>query len=224
MQAGSRGRGCLYDVARDGDEEAVRQIVTGQARAWVQPDAPREDGATPLHVAASHGHVGIVRLLLQAEPADVNTRRDSSGRTALHTAAAHGRAAAAHALIAAGADVNLARDNGSTPLHAAAAHGHAEVVRLLLGAGAVVNLGRDDNGKTALHVAVGQGRLDIVEMLLVRRRSDCPSPHGSARPCLTVFPLNTSGTQTPPPTKTRRPFTPGQHRAPPDSSLPRGTY
>jgi len=161
---------------------AVQLILSGGATEWVLPDPLREDGATPLHVAASHGFTEVVLALLHEAPGDVDTRRDTCGRTALHAAAAQGRAATVAALVEAGASVNLQRDNGSTALHAAAAHGHTAMVELLLAKGAAVNQGRDDNGKTALHVAVSQGRLDVVDVLLVRLLKSpwpCPLPRTS---------------------------------------------
>ena len=55
--------------------------------------------------------------------------RTNTGSTALHYAAANGQDLAVEALLAAGAQVDVASSEG-TPVYAAAQRGHAEVVRL----------------------------------------------------------------------------------------------
>ena len=65
------------------------------------------------------------RALAAGAPPD---GRDGEGRGALHLAAAAGSAAAVAALLAAGADAGLTREeDGRTALHIAAEEGHLEV-------------------------------------------------------------------------------------------------
>jgi cytohesin len=54
----------------------------------------------------------------------------------LHEAARNGQIEVAKALIAAGANVNLANKDGETPLYRATLYGHTEIVKLLEAAGA----------------------------------------------------------------------------------------
>ncbi|XP_066266390.1 ankyrin-1-like [Branchiostoma lanceolatum] len=69
--------------------------------------------ATPLHKAASGGHVGVVELLLKAG-AQVDSRdRDES--TPLHKAASGGHVGVAELLLKAGAQVDSRDRNGETP-------------------------------------------------------------------------------------------------------------
>src|SRR3990167_303307 len=69
------------------------------------------------------------------------------------------------ALLAAGADANLAGKGGKTPLYLASGNGHTEVVRLLLDAGADLNLA-GNNGRTPLYLASENGHAKVVQILL----------------------------------------------------------
>lgn len=65
---------------------------------------------TPLHFAASQGHVEIAKLLIQYK-CDINAR-DDVGRTALHYASAKGHADVVELLILSGIDTEIV-DDGS---------------------------------------------------------------------------------------------------------------
>jgi ankyrin repeat protein len=119
--------------------------------------------------AAALARAGRVRELVAAEPA-LSRARSADGFTALHYPAFFGgteAAAAAEALIAAGADVNARSDNGLAvlPIHSAVAGGHDEVVAVLIDAGADVNA-TQRHGWTPLHGAAQNGSLASVERLL----------------------------------------------------------
>ncbi|MEZ5289984.1 MAG: ankyrin repeat domain-containing protein [Vicinamibacterales bacterium] len=86
--------------------------------------------------------------------------------TALVLAAMQRDAAAATALLAAGADVNAADGDGTTALHWAAYHGEVDLARALLAAGARVNAASRIGGMTALHMAARNGHAAIVGLLL----------------------------------------------------------
>jgi ankyrin repeat protein len=70
-------------------------------------------GDTPLHVAAVHGDVEIVRLLLQAG-AKVDVQGEH-GYTPLHEAIAQKHKGVAEVLLQAGASVDLPNSDGVTP-------------------------------------------------------------------------------------------------------------
>ncbi|KXZ42427.1 hypothetical protein GPECTOR_147g11 [Gonium pectorale] len=95
-----------------------------------------EDGRTPLHYAASKGHLEGVKGLLWVG-ADVHAA-DEVGRTSLHYAASEGHKEVVKALLKKGASVNATDEVGRTPLRVAASNGHKEVVKVLLAAGADV--------------------------------------------------------------------------------------
>jgi len=108
--------------------------------------------------------------------------RAGRGGTLLHLAAYRQDADTTHALLAAGADPNIANQAGMTPLHLAA-HGPPrltrwdlygdeeyevrtpEITRMLLQAGVDPNP-RDNNGNTPLHFAAQWGHRRLVEPLL----------------------------------------------------------
>ncbi|XP_007948317.1 ankyrin repeat and SOCS box protein 10 [Orycteropus afer afer] len=129
-----------------------------------------EELTTPLHVAATRGHVDILRLLLQRR-----ARPDSApgGRTALHEACSAGRASCAHVLLVAGADPDLPDQDGKRPLHLCGGFGALECAELLLKFGARVDARSEEEDETPLHVAARHGHVELVELLL--RRGACPN-------------------------------------------------
>ena len=77
-----------------------------------EPNVPDANGETPLHLAARHGHPGIVRRLIEAgaDPALGNPAGNS-----LHVAAQHKRAQCCTELMAAGADPGRLDNAGRKP-------------------------------------------------------------------------------------------------------------
>lgn len=95
----------------------------------------RDGGHTPLHLAAAHGHVEVVRALIDTG-APVNIQVDCDD-TPLHLAAAGGHVDVMAALLDAGADVDAGDHVGNTALHAV---GDVASLEFLLAAGANPNL------------------------------------------------------------------------------------
>ncbi|HNW36987.1 MAG TPA: ankyrin repeat domain-containing protein, partial [Candidatus Ozemobacteraceae bacterium] len=79
-------------------------------------------GRTPLHRAASSGHLSILELLVSHKANILST--DAFGNTPLHLAAAAGNDACVKFLLAAGADPSLKAADGMTPEDKASASGH----------------------------------------------------------------------------------------------------
>ena len=149
-------------AARDADgvSSTLHALYRGQAAIAERIAA----ALTELDVfeAAALGRIERLRELLAANPA-LATARSADGFTALHYPAFFGRgeaAAAAAALLDAGADVNARSDNAFSvlPIHSAVAGGHDAVVAVLVDAGADVNA-RQRHGWTPLHGAAQNGRL-----------------------------------------------------------------
>lgn len=103
----------LHDAAADGTPAEVEALLA----AGADPDAPGDNGVTPLHLAAAHNEAPAVVAALIGAGADARSRH---GATLLHMAArSNGNPAVVEALLAAGADPNVAGKNGVTPLHLA---------------------------------------------------------------------------------------------------------
>jgi ankyrin repeat protein len=110
----------------------------------------------------------VVEELLKARsPTLVNARADE-GTTALRLAVNNNLIPCAKALLAAGADPNIAEDDGITPLMVAE---DAEMARCLLDAGADVNA-RSHQGDTALLIAAESGNDASFVALLLERGAD----------------------------------------------------
>lgn len=89
-----------------------------------------QGGYTPLHYAATRGHLDVLELLLTFgwHVDSLNDMRE----TPLHLAAYNGHASVAECLLDRGADVNALNSDDETPLFYAARKSHNRVVRLLI--------------------------------------------------------------------------------------------
>jgi ankyrin repeat protein len=164
-------------VPRSGDYGSAAVVLNAadpnQIESW--------HGQTALMWATAGGHVEVMRLLIDAgadidqassriDAPEVATERRQGGfvyaeipegrLTALHFAARQGELEAVEALIAAGADLNVADNYGTTPVVLATLNGHLGVAAALLEAGADPNI-QDRYGRTVLFVATDLNTLDV---------------------------------------------------------------
>uniref|UniRef100_A0A4W3J2K8 Ankyrin repeat domain 27 n=1 Tax=Callorhinchus milii TaxID=7868 RepID=A0A4W3J2K8_CALMI len=140
-------------------------------------NATNQDGFTPLHVAALHGHFDLVSLLLR-HGASVNTKNFHNS-TALHLICQHNEPQIVKYFLDYNAKLNKKDSYGNTPLLHACLRGHLEVAELLLEHGASINL-TNNQGNTALHEAVKGKHETLVNLLLtyggsihVRNKQQC---------------------------------------------------
>ena len=132
---------------------------------------------TPLHVAVSAGHSGILLLLIE-HGADVNGQ-GIQGFTPLHRASMNARLEAGQLLLNRGADVDVQNDLRLSALMYASFFGHTEFARMLLERGAMIDT-RGDLGWTPLHWAAETGRTEIVGLLLEHGAdADVRDEHGN---------------------------------------------
>jgi ankyrin repeat protein len=137
---------------------------------------------TPLGAASMNGHGDVVKLLLEAG-ASVN--KVSGGWTPLMAAAfesekpnSEGYAAAMQALLAAGADPNVASERGETALTLAIGNRNTAGVVLLASRGANPDT-RDGNGRSPLSLAAALADDAMVEALLkAGAKADAADPDG----------------------------------------------
>jgi len=148
----------LFVAVDKGDLKKVESLL----KLGVNPNIRDKNGKTPLHKAASGGHVAVAKLLLE-HGADIHAR-DNANWTPLHFAASKGHAEVLKLLLKHGADPNIQNKNGETPLYKAASEGHVDVVALLLERGADPNI-QNKNGETPLHTAASWGRYGGLENL-----------------------------------------------------------
>lgn len=154
--------GEIHDAVRQGDIEKVQALLKQDIKLLNSKD---ESGSTPLHGAAEHGHIALVKLLLE-KGADLNAG-DNEDSLPLHVAALGGHKEIVDFLIAKGALMNDQDDNGMTALHFAAVRGHKNVVDFLIAKGANYNL-KTTRGMIPLHLAAVRGHLNVVELLISR--------------------------------------------------------
>src|SRR2546422_3609061 len=113
---------------------SLEPVPPGQPQFQTQVD---DTGATPLHYAAEHGYLAVVKLLLEHK-ADVNAKA-RTGRTPLFAAADFNRLEVVKLLLTHQADPGV-KASDETPLGMAMRNQNPEMMKALLAAGADVNV------------------------------------------------------------------------------------
>ncbi|GMH36841.1 hypothetical protein BSKO_04714 [Bryopsis sp. KO-2023] len=123
----------LFVAAQQGHLENVKLLLN--AGAYIESRSGRS-GSTPLIIASERARLAVVRELI-SRGADVNAKTTDTQTTVLHAATKRSRNTdAIHALVDAGALVNVQDVNGLTPLHYAAWNGNKSNSEALLNRGA----------------------------------------------------------------------------------------
>uniref|UniRef100_A0A8C0VCD9 Ankyrin repeat domain 27 n=1 Tax=Cyanistes caeruleus TaxID=156563 RepID=A0A8C0VCD9_CYACU len=122
-----------------------------------------QDGFTPLHMAALHGHGELASLLLRHGASA--SAKNALLAAPLHLACQKGHSQVVKCLMDYNAKQNKKDIYGNTPLIYACSNGHYETTALLLQHGASVNLS-NAKGNTALHEAVAGRHEALVALLL----------------------------------------------------------
>ena len=151
-----------HTAAESGDLSKVRFLILEQG---VHVDAEDNYALTLLQVASRHGHLEIVKFLIDNGAAVNAVGIDN--RAALHFAIIRGHASIVRYLLENGADVNLRKRLGLTPLHVVVQSFHTDLVHILLDHGADIEA-PDDRGDTPLDWAITFGSGAMVQELLER--------------------------------------------------------
>ncbi|GAB5032884.1 potassium channel skor-like [Nannochloropsis oceanica] len=151
--------GQLCQAAADGEQKKLARMLEMN----VSPNVADYDQRTPLHLAASQGHLNCVKLLLNFW-ADVNPI-DRMGGTPLSDAVRHGHIAIQAMLREHGGLLNMDPVELGTRACEAGSSGDLDNIRVLVDNGADINTG-DYDGRTALHMATCYNRLSVIEYLV----------------------------------------------------------
>jgi ankyrin repeat protein len=151
----------IHGAAQRGNEGEVTRLLDGDPTLLERRD---DEGYTVLTVAAEHGQLGVMRLLVQ-RGANIDAR--DWGRTALHYAADYGHEEVVAFLLEKGAQASTRDDNNVTPLMLASENGHVGVVKMIMThTGAEGLEDRNIDGRTALWYAARGGHGEVVAFLL----------------------------------------------------------
>ncbi|CAN9412095.1 unnamed protein product [Alternaria alternata] len=145
----------LWWASKNGCEMSVKLLVAVDPAMINGKD---ENERTPLIVAAEHGHIEVIMLLLK-EGADVNAQGGRYG-TALQAASVEGHRDVVELLLDRGADINAQGGRYGTALQAASAEGHKDVVELLLDRSAENHAQAERHG-SAFQAAPTTGRKEV---------------------------------------------------------------
>ncbi|XP_068206432.1 uncharacterized protein [Palaemon carinicauda] len=121
---------------------------------------------TAVHIAAEKGNVKTMKLLLETDKSNLNSK-DSEKATPLHLAAKNGHVLVCQELIDIGANNGAKDSKGYTPLHCAARRGFHACMKLLISSGCQVD-SADKQGNTPLHVYCkhAKNRPECITLLL----------------------------------------------------------
>ncbi|TEY15959.1 hypothetical protein BOTCAL_2527g00010 [Botryotinia calthae] len=108
----------FYNAAKLGNKKKIQSLL----EQGVEQDLPNPRKVTPLWIAASNGHIEVVRLLLGTKSVNLNAT-DVPGRSPIFWAAANGHEEIVRLLLNAGADPTFIDTNGDTALLVSKRHG-----------------------------------------------------------------------------------------------------
>ncbi|KAG5791267.1 hypothetical protein H9Q69_009693 [Fusarium xylarioides] len=153
----------LHLAAYFGLEELVQRLVVSQ-----DPNLCDGGGMSILSWAASRGHLGVIRFLVEHSTVDTAIdKNDHYGFTPLLLAAHNGHKTTIEYLLENRASTHATDCHGRTPLSWAAGEGHSQVVGALLAWHLGVDVDAiDEKGRSSLLLAAQRGFGTVVKLLL----------------------------------------------------------
>jgi ankyrin repeat protein len=156
----------IFEAAKAGKASEVEVLLYSISLSEVN----KRYQHTALEVAAQHGQMGVVSLLIRRMMGANGVAGLDEG-VALHLAAKHGQEAIVDILCDSGADLDSTALGHRTPLIWASSEGHVGVVQRLLyhmGGEGIDGKGGYHEKLTALHLAAANGHAEVVKLLLQR--------------------------------------------------------
>lgn len=156
----------LHEAAIVGAVDCARALIAGKT-GKASLDQPDHLGRLPLHLAAEHGHTGMVALFLDHLGQEKSTTAlTSCGRTALHHATQSSGCASVVELLVCHHkfDPNVKDSSGLTPLHEAVRYLKSAVELLLVCRGDPTI--EDCDKRSPISFAVLMGSYDTLKLLL----------------------------------------------------------
>lgn len=166
-------RGCsfLHQCALGNVDEIKRRIKQFECNNIV--NFRDYDRRSPLHLAASEGHLDLVKCLIE-HGARIN-RSDRWGHSPIDDAYRHRHFAVMEYLREHGG--TFGTSSQATNFLAAVHEGDVEEVQTLYELGSVdINAG-DFDKRTALHLAASKGNADVIRFLCVSGAGECRYPY-----------------------------------------------
>ncbi|KAA0719270.1 Transient receptor potential cation channel subfamily A member 1 [Triplophysa tibetana] len=126
-------------------------------------DIRDHNGASPLHFAASKGHLCTIRYIVMITGQQELNSRDEEGNTPLHWAVQRDQSQSCSTLLSLGADPNILNNSHQSPLHLAISLGNNSLVAFTHGA----KLCRQNKlGHFPIHAAAFSGAKKSMEVIL----------------------------------------------------------
>ena len=162
------GKNALHFAARDGYEEVFEYLRFSAAK--IDVNGCSKKGFSALHVAADHGHLGVVKNLLHCSGVRM-AMLTLSGYSPLRLAVQGGHGSVVQELLRYGPVQHQACFYDNPLLFAFKPH-NAGVIKALCSSRCFNFDVCDEAGDTPLHMAVATGCLDIVNILLAQEGVD----------------------------------------------------
>ncbi|KAG8375712.1 hypothetical protein BUALT_Bualt10G0129000 [Buddleja alternifolia] len=155
----------LYDAAAEGNTESLHELLEQDEFLLDRVSFTSPNKSTPLHVAATKGHLAFVQQIL------IRNRRlaqqlDSQQSSPLHIASAEGHSKIVKILLSAAPNMCLSRDyQGRNPLHLAVMRDHVEILKALIKVAPSAAREKAGRDQTVLHLCVKHGQLEALKIL-----------------------------------------------------------
>lgn len=151
----------LQICCRKGENVLAKLLI----ECGAEINSTSDNGFTPLHIAAIHGHVHTVKTLL-SNGAQIDGLTEQLGKNALHLACERNQLEIVKFLVDNGLDVNIATvDYGITPLYLACKNGNITLAKYLIENNAHPEKKNVEDGLSPMDIASQMNHDEIVRLL-----------------------------------------------------------